>query len=89
MYVVPPSSESVGSGFKWWTWRRKPSGAGFLPCCSYEGQSEPGWPPPLLTSGLEPFYGPYKWWDSSLIYFSQKLDLFKEKAFSVKIQHEN
>lgn len=32
----------VGHILKWWTWRRRLSGAGCLPCCSCEGQSKPG-----------------------------------------------
>lgn len=51
---------STGLILKWWTWRRRLWGAGCLPCCSCEDRSGPGWPPPLWTSGSEPFYGPWK-----------------------------
>lgn len=50
--------EFLGQILRWWTWRKRLSGAGCLPCCSYEGQSRPGWPPPLSTSGSEPFSDP-------------------------------
>lgn len=56
--------EFVGQILKWWTLRRRLSGVGCLPCCSCEGQSKPGWPPPLLTSGSEPFCDPWKIWHS-------------------------
>lgn len=45
---------------RWWTWRRRLSGAGCPPCCSCEGQSKPGWPPPPWTSESAPSFGPCK-----------------------------
>lgn len=51
---------STGLILKWSTWRRRLWGAGCLPCCSCEDLSGPGWPPPLWTSGSEPFYDPWK-----------------------------
>lgn len=63
--TVNPDAVRVFHILKWWTWRRRLSGAGFLPCCSCEDQSKPGWPPPLLTSGLKPFCDPWNMWHSS------------------------
>lgn len=59
---LPPSQcpDTVSKVLKWWTWRRRLLGAGCLPCCSCGDQSRPGWPPPLSTSGSEPFYDPWK-----------------------------